>query len=168
MSRTTLKSTTSKKDEIILQRFLSKVDRTDSCWIWFGATQYSGYGRFWNGTKVTGAHQFSYKTYRGNIDKGFVVMHSCDNPSCVNPDHLNVGTVKDNLQDMHKKKRNRKLDTYTSGANHHGAKLTKDQVIEARLLYKQGGETWISLANKYNVSKRCMGGVLKNQTYKYE
>lgn len=151
-----------------LHRFEEKITKTNTCWLWIGAKQYSGYGRFWNGKKLTGAHQYSYRLYKGEIKEGLVVMHKCDNPSCVNPDHLNLGTTKDNLQDMYRKKRNRKLQTYTAGSNHHGAKLTKEQVIEARDLYKKGGETWISLANRYKVSKRCMGGVLQNQTYKYE
>lgn len=87
------------------ERFYKKIEKTESCWLWTGASRY--YGNFWDGLKYVNAHRFSYKINKGTIPKGMVVMHTCDTPLCVNPEHLKLGTQKDNLQDMYSKGRGR-------------------------------------------------------------
>jgi hypothetical protein len=84
-------------------RFDSKVDRTGDCWEWTGATYRFGYGHFRrkvnNQWIMYKAHRYSYEYYVGEIPKGLCILHSCDNPRCVNPAHLSAGTHKQNTQD---------------------------------------------------------------------
>lgn len=75
------------------------------CWEWYGAKNSSGYGEIGSKGKHIKAHRLSYQLHRGDIPSEMVVMHICDNPSCVNPYHLSVGTQADNIQDMIRKGR---------------------------------------------------------------
>jgi hypothetical protein len=88
-----------------IDRFFKKVDKTTSCWIWTHSTNKFGHGMFSFQGKTLGAHRFSFQLHNGNISNGFYVCHSCDNPACVNPNHLWLGTASDNMQDMIKKGR---------------------------------------------------------------
>lgn len=84
---------------------VSKPRLKNNCWIWIGAKDKDGYGRF-GSYKIWGnAHKASYIFHKGIIPKGMCVLHTCDNPSCVNPKHLWLGTNKDNMQDKIKKGR---------------------------------------------------------------
>lgn len=105
------------------ERFLAKVEKTNTCWLWQASTTGAGYGQIWmneDGWKRIDAHRYSYILHKGTIPEGLVVMHTCDNKLCVNPDHLILGTQKENLRDMYAKGRNRSLETYKqqSGDNH--------------------------------------------------
>lgn len=75
------------------------------CWEWTGRTNELGYGRLIVDGKETRAHRAMYFMLHPDADRSLVVMHKCDNPRCVNPDHLQLGTVKDNVKDMHRKGR---------------------------------------------------------------
>src|SRR3990172_2420122 len=89
------------------ERFLDKVDKDNGeCWIWIGAIGTSGYGSFMLNGRNTRAHRVAYLLFCGEISKlegsdcrGTCVIHSCDNPLCVNPDHLRLGTHVDNMRD---------------------------------------------------------------------
>jgi hypothetical protein len=83
------------------RRFWKKVDikGVDDCWEWKGAIR-SGYGAIKRNGKVVRAHRVSYELTNGNIDNNLLVIHSCDNPMCVNPNHLRQGTYGDNICDM--------------------------------------------------------------------
>lgn len=87
-----------------------RLDKTGSCWIFTSAKDRDGYGQCHAAKTakqlgVTRAHQMAYKTWVGDIPEGYFVCHTCDNPSCCNPDHLFVGTPNDNVQDMVRKGR---------------------------------------------------------------
>ena len=90
---------------MLKQRFWSKVKKTKSCWLWIGATRNkNSYGNIRIKCKRILAHRFSWKLHFGKIPKDICVLHKCDNPICVNPNHLFLGTLAENNRDRMKKK----------------------------------------------------------------
>src|SRR6476620_542625 len=106
-------------------RFESKITKTDSCWIWGGGIKSKGYGYLYIKRSSFTAHRVSYSLYVGNCDN-LLVLHKCDNPPCVNPDHLFLGTDLDNATDRMNKGRFRSLHGEENGSS----KLTELQVRE--------------------------------------
>jgi HNH endonuclease len=120
------------------ERFWRFVAKSDGCWLWTGkSVNTKGYGQLGalggKGTKGITAHRLSYTIHKGEIPEGMVVMHSCDNPACVNPDHLSVGTQSQNILEAIAKGRKvlPKLP-HPSGADHPFSKLTEENVREIR------------------------------------
>lgn len=94
--------------ESLIKRFWKKVQKTDTCWIWTAYKNRQGYGRIGtSAAKAMNAHRVSWVIHKGSIPDAYFVCHSCDNTSCVNPDHLFLGTRQDNINDMMIKKRSR-------------------------------------------------------------
>lgn len=92
--------------EKVAKRFYSRVIKTDSCWIWKGTIGTDGYGSLYDeNSRQEKAHRISYRLNKGEIPKGLCVMHKCDNKLCVNPEHLSLGTRKENNLDRVKKGR---------------------------------------------------------------
>lgn len=91
----------------IARRFITKVKKTEGCWIWLGSKNRKGYGQISTtraGQPIT-THRASYQLFIGNIPKGVMVLHKCDNPACVNPAHLSLGTAAENTKDMIERER---------------------------------------------------------------
>ena len=127
-------------------RFWENVDKSGDCWNWTGSLYTTGYGRMPIGTSIhTGAHRWSYEHHKGEIPDGMHVCHHCDNQRCVNPDHLWLGTNKDNIEDCVSK------DRHTRGERSKQAKLTDEIVIQLRKRHKSGA-SYLSLARQYGVS----------------
>lgn len=111
------------------------VDLDTACWIWLGAANRDGYGSIGvEGKKTMLAHRVSYLEFRGEIPEGAKVLHHCDNPSCINPEHLFLGSQKDNVHDMIDKGRKAVL----KGSTHPRSKLTVAQVEQVAILRSQG------------------------------
>ena len=118
------------------------------CWLWQARLNYLGYGNFQRGGVVT-AHRYSWTYYRGPIPAGMHVLHRCDTPACVNPDHLFIGTHLDNMRDMVAKGRH--VPNGVKGAAHHAAKLSDDDVRKIRAA-RALGEPCTTIARRHGVS----------------
>lgn len=115
------------------EAFWAKAQKTETCWLWSGSiSKTDGYGMYHRGQrKYTVAHRVAYEFAVGPIPTGMIIMHLCDNPPCVNPDHLRLGTKLDNNRDSLLKGRRR--TTPPRGENEiHSRKLTWVDVLEIR------------------------------------
>jgi hypothetical protein len=132
-----------------------------SCWEWIGARHWKGYGRFcFEGVNAL-AHRVSWVLHKGPIPDGLHVLHRCDNPSCVRPEHLKLVSNQDNMDD-----RNRRGRT-AHGEHLLRAKLTAAQVKEIRRRF-HGGETNKSLLSReYNTSHTNIRSILDGLTWKH-
>lgn len=152
------------KDRLILHVVINPAS---SCWEWQGSKR-QGYGHTIIGSRKDGtrksvsAHRLSYEIFKGEIPKGYEVCHKCDNPCCINPEHLFVGTRQDNVDDRERKHRN----IVKVGEEQPCAKLTKKIVKEARWERYCKGTSYGSLARKYEVSKKTMMNAIKGITWK--
>jgi hypothetical protein len=148
-------------------RFWEKVDKTPglgpngSCWVWTGGLVRHGYGGFSVEGKIQRAHRLAAEWSGWELEDYFV-CHTCDNPPCVNPDHLFLGTALQNTQDMLRKGRKE----FLKGEKHPGAKLTNNKVLDIRKLHSEGGSRYIDLAVKFKVSIATIERIVNNHLWK--
>ncbi len=142
------------------QRFWKYVDKKsdDGCWHWMGSKIKNGYGQIKINNKMILSHRFSWELHNSKVPKDLYVLHKCDNPKCVNPSHLFLGTQQDNMHDMINKNRKAK------GENHGNNKLTWDKVTQIRNL--KGKLTQRKIAEKFNVNYTTIGRIHRNETWK--
>lgn len=133
-------------------RFWSKVNKTETCWLWTAGRSPDGYGKVKSGGRTYRAHRFVLMLSGVDVPPDVLVCHHCDEPLCVKPDHLFLGSVLDNTRDKIRKGRLR----VAFGENHGHSKISDAQVIEMRALRKQG---WLlrELAEKFGVDPASAG-----------
>lgn len=140
------------------EAFWEKVEKKSDieCWEWLASIQADGYGNF----KGRLAHRVSWELVNGEIPAGLYVCHRCDNPACVNPGHLFLGTQLDNMQDMVSKGR---------GHDHHGennpkAKLTEKDIFQIHRL-KNSGFSNKQIATNFDVTPTTISYILLGKTW---
>lgn len=128
------------------------------CWEWIGSISVWGYGQF--ATKRLKAHRVSWQLTYGEIPNKLHVLHKCDNPLCVNPDHLFLGTQTDNMNDKVAK------DRQLKGEESNLHKLTSQQVNEIRQRYLSGGISQSQLAREYGMTQQGISKIITRITWK--
>lgn len=149
--------------------YWSKVQKTPSCWLWTGGTNSGGYGNHFIQGRLCGTHRLMlywlgilpHPIHTGSRAEG-LVLHSCDNPLCVNPGHLSVGTNTRNQQEAYARGRR----AQPRGSEHANSKLTPEQAAEIRRAYAAGEMLQVPLAAKYRVSQRVISLIVRGETYK--
>ena len=126
--------------------FWGRCSKSDSCWEWNGDRDKSGYGRFWFRGKGWRCHRLAWTISHGPIPARLCVLHRCDNPPCINPSHLFIGTLLDNNRDKVRKER----ENVREGSRHANSKLTERQVEEIRERVPVEGRS--AVASAYGVS----------------
>lgn len=132
------------------------------CWQWLGSKHPFGHGYFGVGRKVVYAHRFAWEQHNGPIPGDMCVCHTCDNPACVNPEHLFLGTRADNLADMRAKGRNAPMP-HVPGERHGCSKLTDDAVRHIR----SSGEPAAALARLYGVDPQTIYSVRRRSSWRH-
>lgn len=151
----------------LAEKFWAKVHKTEGCWLWMAnrlphKRDYGLIHEGGRGSRSLRAHRVSYELAYGPIPDGLDVLHRCDNPPCVRPDHLFLGTQLDNMRDMHRKGRQGPPRDIV-GVKNINAKLAEADVV-AILLSKEPSPV---LAARYGVTKECIGHVRRRVTWKH-
>lgn len=152
----------------IEKRFWSKVNKHPDCWLWTGNRLKAGYGKFMISSKngMTTAHRVSWMLHRGPIPDGMFVLHSCDNPPCVNPDHLFLGTHTDNMKDCMSKGRFRGGTNPSHGESHYATKLTEESIKQIRRL-RSDGLSYPQIASRFGITDTSARNIVIRHTWKH-
>lgn len=147
------------------------------CWEWIKARTPRGYGTIRVNGLQTGAHRLSYIIHFGDIPPRLVVCHRCDNPSCVNPEHLFCGTVLTNVRDMDAKGRRDRFagarglqarpESRPRGESHKNARLTSQQVLAIRDAWKNKDSSQTELASAHGVSIATISLIVRNKLWQH-
>jgi hypothetical protein len=168
-------------------RFYKKVNKTDSCHEWTACKNPAGYGLFNFGGQGMAvlAHRFAWEISNGDIPDGMLVCHKCDNPSCVNPEHLFIGSHKDNMRDCVNKGRfvcnlktkghksfgknngtHTKPDSRVCGIKNGNSKFIDSDILKIKKLYKSGVSTR-EIAAIYRVGKSTIWNIVSGNGWKH-
>lgn len=146
-----------------MKRFMERVEFVpfSTCWYWTGSLFSNGYGQTQYEGKNQKAHRVSYMIHKGAIPEGMCVCHTCDEKTCVNPNHLWLGTHLDNMRDKMKKGRHRP----SVGEDNGCAKLTDEQVREIRSK-RASGRTLLSIAREYGIGDMQVSRIYRREQRK--
>jgi predicted DNA-binding protein YlxM (UPF0122 family) len=164
-THTPTKKTRNRTRQPLEQRFWKFVNKTDTCWLWTGATRGFGYGAINTGGKngkTEAAHRASWLIHFGDIPNDLCICHHCDNPLCVRPDHLFLGTRADNNHDMQNKGR---ASGGAQGEKHHQSKLTQEQVVEIRTAFHKHPAKLQEIANQYGVTLQTIQRLIQGDSW---
>lgn len=145
--------------------FWEKVERTESCWNWKASKDRYGYGQLTCQGKHRMAHHVAYELTKGAIPDGLCVLHHCDNPSCVNPEHLYLGTHRHNTQDMMQRGRNQ--CGRFPGSTNPTSKLTEEDVKTIRWMHENGTLSNQAIADHFGVTGALIGMIVKRKIWKH-
>lgn len=164
------------------ERFWNHVDKTSDCWIWTGPKRTTGYGQthVWHKTrwKLEQAHRVAWELTNGPIPSGIFICHTCDVRLCVRPDHLFLGTARENTRDMVRKGRARggrhigaanyfaQHPEISRGERNGRAKLTEQQVTEIRQRRADGGTSQVELARQFGVSQGMISKIVRRDNWR--
>jgi hypothetical protein len=147
----------------LLEKLLTKAEWAGECLIWTGQKCTKGYGRLRLNGKLQRAHRLMYELHCKEIPAGSVIMHSCDNPACINIAHLSAGTQLENIRDMRSKGR----AVFNRGADNHMSKISAVQVEEIRLRYKPKcrKDGACAIAREFNVHRTTIEAVIHMKSW---
>jgi hypothetical protein len=148
-------------------RWEAKVERTENHWLWTGSHNLGGYGHLRSGPapgRLEKAHRLAWEFYRGPLPLGLLVLHRCDIPACVNPDHLFLGTQEDNAMDMVQK--GRKRGGFNGIPPPHRSWTLKPVEIRAIRFRASQGETYASLSRAFHVTAATISSVVRRKSWK--
>lgn len=163
-------------------RFWAKVNKQSGhwwngteCWEWTAGLYSDGYGKFGVSLKTYRAHRFAYEMVHGSIPAGLFLLHHCDNKLCIRPDHMFVGTQKDNVDDCMAKGRAhlqnvtpaRRAVWQPRGERHGSARLTPDQVRAIRTRHALGGVSYRALGRDYGVSTATITEIVRREIWRH-
>jgi hypothetical protein len=145
------------------ERFWGNIIKTDTCWLWMGCHDGCGYGMILvRGTRLK-THRYSWMLHNGEIPEGMHVCHTCDNPKCVNPAHLFLGTHLDNMRDMISKGRLVALPGEKNGR----AKLTQDDIREIRIMLNSSIKfKKKDIAKQYGITREHLWCIERHKSWK--
>lgn len=150
------------KTELWISYFLTRFTKTDACWIWKGSSRNKSslYGSIRKGNLTYAAHRVSFAIFHRKSPDGLHVCHKCDNPRCVNPDHLFMGTDKDNMQDASLKGR------LITGNNHPRAKIDESKALEIFRMWTPRKNGTKSLSKKLGISRQIIGSIINGYRWR--